>query len=567
MSDAVKVGKRRLVQCYERITPFGPRDKRNIRRPNADERHGLRARELQSGRSRHSQSQPAQDHTYVPPTSEHPNLTNKVTDRRLRRNKKGSLQRREKKQAKPVDKRAISLAARVQKSKQRQQKTRTASDVTLEAKENKVLRPSRTINLASFCRRQPSAEVRASWLRFCQPTSDTLTGAIGPEQFKSRGAGHYDQLEIVSENVEPVPGTTPEEPTTPQGPIEVTALVPDDPMYEGYTGPTITEVPDAVTGPSDEEAPRRVHWLGTESPAGPISSIRLYDPMSRIDSSPPVPRQMSETAASPTSEMAEEEPQSFDVAHDSGVPFIKPLSAKWQAKIESAMASPENRQLATTLGGDPLTRRDLATCHSRYAWLNDEIINAYLALIVDYARRAAGNYGRHEKPKFHAFNSFFFSNLRDKGYESVRRWATRAKIGKEALLGVDTVLVPIHDHAHWTLLVIKPAARTIEHFDSLGSLSRAHVARAMTWLRGELGNLFVEEEWRVLPSVSPQQDNGSDCGVFLLTSAKMTALGMPLFYEARDIPDIRKRIVAELINGGFEGDFDPKIEFPPKAML
>ena len=89
------------------------------------------------------------------------------------------------------------------------------------------------------------------------------------------------------------------------------------------------------------------------------------------------------------------------------------------------MALPDNRQLATTLNGDPLTRKDLATCYQPLAWLNDEVINAYLSMIVDHVRRALGNSGRHERPKFHAFNTFFYSNLRDKGYESVRRWASR----------------------------------------------------------------------------------------------------------------------------------------------
>ncbi|KAL4914862.1 hypothetical protein BDW62DRAFT_213152 [Aspergillus aurantiobrunneus] len=223
------------------------------------------------------------------------------------------------------------------------------------------------------------------------------------------------------------------------------------------------------------------------------------------------------------------------------------------------MRQPNSKKIATTLSGEPLTKKDLATCYTPMAWLNDEVINSYLALIIDYLRREANNAGRHDKPLYHAFNSFFFSNLRDKGYDSVRRWATRAKIGGEDLLKVKTVFIPVHNSAHWTLIVVNPVERTIEHFDSLGSLSHRHIEIVKTWLRGELGGRYVDDEWTVLPSESPQQDNGSDCGVFLLSTAKAVAVNMqPLSYGAGDTRLLRQKIVAELMNGGLEGEFTPK---------
>ncbi|KAL4877078.1 hypothetical protein BJY04DRAFT_230903 [Aspergillus karnatakaensis] len=225
------------------------------------------------------------------------------------------------------------------------------------------------------------------------------------------------------------------------------------------------------------------------------------------------------------------------------------------------MRLPNNKKIATTLSGDPLTKKDLATCFTPMQWLNDEVINSYLALIVDHLRRTNNNAGRHDKPRYHAFNSFFFSNLRDKGYESVRRWASRAKIGGAALLDVDTVFVPVHNSHHWTLILVKPRDRTIENFDSLGSVSRQHVATIQKWLAGELGSAYIAKDWTLLPSTSPQQNNGSDCGVFLLTTAKAVALGLdPLCYNPTDIVTIRQKIVAELMNGGLHGDFLPQAE-------
>ncbi|EEH47279.2 SUMO protease ULP1 [Paracoccidioides brasiliensis Pb18] len=339
---------------------------------------------------------------------------------------------------------------------------------------------------------------------------------------------------------------------------------PPTPDYEGYLPSNAQE--------AEERPNKAVQWLTTDSPMGrPVSSVRAYDPLFPIVPSvqaisegagAALASKDRETLADKLIQRNQLSPRSLDA------PFVKHLTAAWETKVDSAMAHSDHSKLASTSRGEPITRRSLNTCYKLRTWLNDEVINAYLALIVDHARRAAGNSGRHDKPRYHAFSTFFFSNLRDKGYESVRRWASRAKIGGGELLRVETVFVPIHDSEHWTLMVVRPVARTIEHFDSLGSPSLAHIATVKKWLRGELGELFVEEEWRVLPSISPQQDNGSDCGVFLLTTAKLVALGMPLKYGARDIPQIRKRIVAELINGGFDGDFDPKLEMDPvKSML
>ncbi|KKK17262.1 hypothetical protein ARAM_001814 [Aspergillus rambellii] len=301
-------------------------------------------------------------------------------------------------------------------------------------------------------------------------------------------------------------------------------------------------------------------WLQPqEFPLGrPVSAVSLFYPISK----PLPPGRTKSLYADIWRKIEEEEKLKLrPIRIRPEGPAVRPLTPKWEARVDEVKAMPNHRKIATTLSGDPLTRKDLATCFTPGAWLNDEVINSYLALIIDYLRRTNGNAGRHDKPKFHAFNSFFFSNLRDKGYESVRRWASRAKIGGEALLNVDTVFVPVHNSSHWTLIIVKPSDRTIENFDSLGSLSRRHVAIVKTWLRGELGSHYVDEEWTVLPSISPQQDNGSDCGVFLLSTAKAVAIDIePMSYGAKDTRLLRKKIVAELMNGGLDGDFDPTDE-------
>ena len=259
-----------------------------------------------------------------------------------------------------------------------------------------------------------------------------------------------------------------------------------------------------------------VHWFESDSPMRrPISSVRLFYPSSSVippGRSPPVYerewRELEKQRAAKEKERIKELTGLEERA-------VRPLVNDWNTRVDEAMGSSDSAQIATTIAGHPLTRRDLYTCYRTGAWLNDEVINGYLALIIDYLSHNSGSLSLDnlsKTPKYHAFNSFFFSNLRDKGFNSVRRWTKRAGIGGNALLDVDTVFVPVHNGAHWTLIVVKPKIKTIAHYDSLGSLSSTFVRIVKDWLRGELGSLYNDDEWIILPSESPQQTMGATVG-------------------------------------------------------
>lgn len=251
--------------------------------------------------------------------------------------------------------------------------------------------------------------------------------------------------------------------------------------------------------------------------------------------------------------------------------IIQPLDATWEANVQQALDTPNMRQVLVTLSsGATLTRKDIGTLKvvpgrdPAHGWLNDEIIAACLQQVVDYGLKVS-DHKAGETPTYHAFNTFFYKNLRDKGAQSVKRWATKAKIGKEDLLKVERVFIPVHQGAHWTLLVVSPLARTIEYFDSMGGRSGPYVQNAKLWLAEELGKGWKEEEWTV-PTGSngagPRQTNGSDCGVFTCTTARMVVLGVdPMSYGGDDMEVQRGRMVAELLNGGLSGAFEPKVVF------
>ena len=119
------------------------------------------------------------------------------------------------------------------------------------------------------------------------------------------------------------------------------------------------------------------------------------------------------------------------------------------------------------------------------------------------------------------------------------------------------------------MVVVSPVRKTIEVFDSMHGDSRDKVATTKLWLKGELGRSYVESEWTVVEDPvyrgrgkGPTQNNINDCGVFAVTTAKMIVLGVdPMAVSAGDMPLQRRRLVAELLNGGFSGEFEPRVVF------
>ncbi|KAL6719345.1 hypothetical protein ACLMJK_003584 [Lecanora helva] len=255
---------------------------------------------------------------------------------------------------------------------------------------------------------------------------------------------------------------------------------------------------------------------------------------------------------------------------------IEPLTAEWEEKVATALAAAQSRTVAHTSSGTAITRRDIGkvlpqrgTADPASGWLNDTIIDAYLQAVVDHGNEAAGH-KRGETPKFHAFSNFFYNNLREGGVDKVKRWASRAKIAGKDLLKVEWVFVPINQHgSHWTLIAISPTRKTIEYYDSFNGRVTSEIRNIKAWLRSELRNDYKDEEWTVAEDPAllgrgkgPRQANGSDCGVFCVTTAKMISLGVdPMAVSASDMPTQRMRLVAELINGGFTDEFKPNIRF------
>lgn len=209
-------------------------------------------------------------------------------------------------------------------------------------------------------------------------------------------------------------------------------------------------------------------------------------------------------------------------------PLIEPLTDEERDQLNDlAVKSNNGKNKAYPIIPQKISARDFGTLlpyqfdGSPQAWLNDEIVNQYLAVLIKTLNDDCGfTYKKGgPAPPYHAFSSHWFTSINN-GIKKVERWAGRVGLGGKQFLDAKIVLFPICDGSHWRLLAVKPKERTIEYLDSLGWDGAKYVTKLREYLQNELKDLYVAEEWEVeVLQRSVRQVNGSDCGVFVVLNA------------------------------------------------
>ncbi|KAK2885563.1 hypothetical protein QQF64_021042 [Cirrhinus molitorella] len=189
-----------------------------------------------------------------------------------------------------------------------------------------------------------------------------------------------------------------------------------------------------------------------------------------------------------------------------------------------------------------ITRKDLQTL-SHLNWLNDEVINFYMNLLVERSKQP-------NLPSAYTFNTFFFPKLRSSGYSAVRRWTKKVDI-----FSVDIILIPVHLGVHWCLSVVDFRKKSITYFDSMGGNNDEACRILLKYLKQESedkkGQNFDTSEWTLKSKKNneiPQQMNGSDCGMFTCKYAEYITKDRPITFTQKHMPYFRRRMVWEILN-------------------
>ncbi|AMD22320.1 HGL020Wp [Eremothecium sinecaudum] len=185
-----------------------------------------------------------------------------------------------------------------------------------------------------------------------------------------------------------------------------------------------------------------------------------------------------------------------------------------------------------------VTVRDFKTLAPR-RWLNDTIIEYFMKQIEN------------NNAKVVAFNSFFYTNLSQNGYQGVRRWMKRKKV---KINDLDKVFAPINlDQSHWTLGVIDIANKRVLYADSLSSSPSATSFAIMKDLQKYVidesgGSLGADFELQHL--VCPRQPNGYDCGVYVCINSLYISKDQDLKFDHDDATRMRLYIGSMILSDG-----------------
>ena len=252
-----------------------------------------------------------------------------------------------------------------------------------------------------------------------------------------------------------------------------------------------------------------------------------------------------------------------------GSSLFQDLSDELEELVERAVNTHQpHKQLCLSFEGVPLHGQDFQRLKAG-AWLNDEIINAFIGLNVQHVKQVFGH-KRKAIPVTEMFLSNFYTNLEvgsstgDGAYSKVKRWASRKFVGGQDFLKCNLVITPVNlGNAHWTLLAFWPKHRVVEFYDSFQdpACSRKVLSLAKEYVEGELASLYIDSEWSFRAGKSPEQHNGYDCGVFVCTTAKMLLLGYEpaISYTGANMAGQRRRIAAELLKGELVGELEPTL--------
>ena len=117
------------------------------------------------------------------------------------------------------------------------------------------------------------------------------------------------------------------------------------------------------------------------------------------------------------------------------------------------------------------------------------------------------------------------------------------------------IFIPLHvNNNHWVLAVIFVKSKKIRYYDSLRKDTKPYAAEIKQWIQDEASVEKVPgfniDEWSAeVDKSTPQQKNGYDCGVFMLTCADYLADNLTLLFSQDHIPKRRIKIASAIANG------------------
>ena len=136
---------------------------------------------------------------------------------------------------------------------------------------------------------------------------------------------------------------------------------------------------------------------------------------------------------------------------------------------------------------------------------------------------------------------FFYTKLVAAGNDGVSHWMKEVDLFNKRLW-----LLPVHLGAHWCLAVVDILHHQMFYYDSLGGTNEVCLPLLKQYILS-FGQCCTIKEWSaIVPKEIPQQDNNSDCGVFVCMYARCLAEKKEFLFTQQDMTRIRRQIAFQL---------------------
>ncbi|XP_050670354.1 sentrin-specific protease 1-like isoform X1 [Leptidea sinapis] len=234
-------------------------------------------------------------------------------------------------------------------------------------------------------------------------------------------------------------------------------------------------------------------------------------------------------------------PESF-IEEEPAKVELPPLTAEQEKIVSKALGPGPAGQVVIEKFSLRITRRDLQTL-SGLNWLNDEVINFYMNLLMQRSQE------KKDLPKVYATNTFFYPKLMQSGQAGLKRWTRKVDI-----FAHDLMVIPVHLGIHWCMSIIDFREKKISYMDSMGSPNNKCLDALLKYLRDEhqdkKGQPFDDSGWSTanLKDI-PQQMNGSDCGMFACTFAEFSTRNARYTFTQAHMPYLRRKAALEIVQG------------------
>ncbi|XP_078036580.1 sentrin-specific protease 1 [Augochlora pura] len=221
-------------------------------------------------------------------------------------------------------------------------------------------------------------------------------------------------------------------------------------------------------------------------------------------------------------------------------PLLPALTEEMMQDVKNALIPRPPDEVLVEGFGLRITRKDIHTL-ADLNWLNDEVINFYMNLLI---ARSTNN---DRYPKAHAMNTFFYPKLISGGHASLKRWTRKIDIFAQ-----DLIVIPIHLDIHWCMSIIDFRDKSIRYYDSMGSNNMKCLSALRQYLEDESldkkKQQYDTSNWKLeCPKNIPQQMNGSDCGVFSCMFAEYICVNKKITFTQQDMPYFRNKMVYEIL--------------------